>query len=328
LQTAGEDLRLTAERLRLLDLLRLQVDRQAPVFVADFFRRALTVPDRQMRSLALVRRLRRIDAHLCFALLEGLLDRAARKLGHAQELLLDLTAARPLVDALGYLKARRVYELAGEHDRGDVARMLLSPESPAHRSVASSFLAKQNEKMPDQSLGWRKKLARGTDRMKLDRLLFDRNPQVVRLLMDNPRVIERDVIRIAAMRPTNPANLAEVFRHPRWVKRYRIKVALACNPWTPVDIALSCVPHLMLPQLQYVANSAKIDASVRQAAVGLLELRRQPLDQPEEAVLVVEPTGELVPEAQSSGSEEEIDVDGIARQLEDWMAWSADRFGA
>ena len=308
------------ERLRLLEVLRARVDVKASGFVGPLLGQALTIPERQMRSLAMVRRLRSIDAHLCFALLEGLFDRAARKLGHAQELLLDLATARPLVDALGYQQARRVYELATLRGRGDVARMLLSPETPAHRSVAESFLAKQNEKMPDQSLGWRKKLARGTDRMKIDRLLFDRNPQVVRLLMDNPRVVERDVIRIAAMRPTNPANLSEVFGHPRWVKRYRIKVALACNPWTPIDIALSCVPHMMRHHLQYIAGNGKIHRSVRDAAVSLLELRRQPLEERGEPVLVVEPTGELVLEEDASEEPDEIDVDEIARQLEDWMA--------
>lgn len=316
-----DDPRLPLTRVHLLDVLRARVDVLAPSFVDVFLARALTVPERQMRALALVRRLRRIDCNLAYALLEGLLDRAARRRGNAQELLLDLTAARPLVEALGYHKARRIYELATRRDRVEVARMLLSPEAPSHRQVDASYLAKQNEKMPDESLGWRKKLARGTDRMKIDRLLFDRHPQVVALLLDNPRVIERDVIRIAAMRPTNPANLAEVFRHPRWVKRYRVKVALACNPWTPIDIALSCVPHLMRPQLQYVAANGKIHRSVRDAATSLLELRRQPLETPAEPpTLVVEPSGELVLEADATSPDDDVDVDGIARQLEDWMA--------
>ncbi len=318
----SDDPLLLLERWRLLEVLRARVDVLAPPWVDRFLARALTVPERQMRALALVRRLRRLDANLCFALLEGLLDRAARRLGFAQQLLLDLTTARPLVEALGYHKARRVYELATDRGRGEVARMLLSPEAPAHRVVDRSFLAKENEKMPDESLGWRKKLARGTDRMKIDRLLFDRNPQVVRLLMDNPRIIERDVIRIAAMRPTNPANLAEVFRHPRWVKRYRVKVALACNPYTPIDIALSCVPHMMRQHLQYIAGNGKIHTSVRDAATRLLELRRLPLEQPEEppTLVVEEGSGELVPEAEAAEPESDVDVDGIARRLEEWMA--------
>ena len=308
-------------RLRLLDVLRARVDQLAPLYVDLFLARALTVPERQMRALALVRRLSRLDVHLSYALLEGLLDRAARKLGFAQELLLDLTTARPLMEALGYHKARRIYELAVARDRAEVAHMLLSAEAPAHRTVDASYLAKQNEKMPDESLGWRKKLARGTDRMKIDRLLFDRHPQVVRLLLDNPRVIERDVIRIAAMRPTNPANLAVVFQHPRWVKRYRVKVALAANPWTPIDIALSCVPHMMQPQLQYIAANGKIHGAVRSAATRLLALRRQPVVPPSEPpTLVVEASGELVLESESVTDGTEVDLDGIAQDLEDWMA--------
>ncbi len=307
-------------RIDVLAVLRTSIDRRAPQIVERFFTRSLTVPDRQMRSYALVARLRRFDAHLCFALLDGLIQRAVRRNPGAQEVLLDLTTARPLVDAIGYRKTRRIYELAAHRGRLDLARMLLSPESPAVREVGSAFLARQNNKMPDESLGWRKALARGTNRLKIDRLLFDRNPSVVALLLDNPRLIERDVIRIAAMRPTNPANLVEVFRHSRWVKRYRVKVALACNPYTPIDIALSCVPHMLLQHLEYIASNNKIHSNVRDAAAGLLRARRQPPLEPDTPVHRVSERGTIVREVEGGDASLDVDLDGLASLLEGWMA--------
>ncbi len=317
---AANDDPLKLGRLALLNVLRDRVDRFAPSFVGPFISKLLAVRDRNMRALALVHRLRRYDAHLAYALLEHLVLNSARRSPRAQEVLLDLTTARPLVDAIGYKRVRQMYEIAHRNGRPSVARMLLSPESPAVREVDVSFLKKENQMMPDTSLGWRKAHARGTDRMKIDRLLFDRNPQVVALLLDNPRILERDVVRIAAMRPTNPDNLVEVFRHPRWVRRYKVKVALACNPYTPIDIALSCVPHLMLPHLQYVQTNRKIDASVREAATQLLEARRQPPISGDVPVHHVSDKGTIVSEVDGERGEVRLDLDGIAAELDGWMA--------
>lgn len=320
---ANDDPRKLA-RNALLDVLRTRIDRDAPSAAKPFIAKLLTVRDRNMRALALVHRLRRYDAHLAYALLEHLVLNSARRVPAAQEVLLDLTTVRPLVDAIGYRRVRQMYEIAARRGRPAVARMLLSAESAAVREVSVSFLKKQNQAMPEVSLGWRKAHAKGLDRLKIDRLLFDRNPQVVKLLLDNPRILERDVIRIAAMRPTNPENLVEVFRHARWVRRYRVKVALACNPYCPIDIALACVPHLMLPQLVYVATNAKIDGSVREAAEQLMASRRQPVPQPDVPVHRISEKGTIVRSVDGGDAEVQLNLDEIAKDLEQWTAASDD----
>ncbi|MEE2830328.1 MAG: hypothetical protein VX498_14155 [Myxococcota bacterium] len=224
-----------------------------------------------MRSRALTERLRRMDTHFCFAMLTQLLDLAADRNPQGRELLIDLTCSRPLAESIGYEATRRIYPLAAQRERPDVSLLFLSPDGLNPRDPGEEFLKRENQKLPDQSLGWRKALARGTDRLKLDRLLFDRNPAVIQLLLANPRIIERDVVRIAAMRPTNPDNLVAVFQHPRWITRYLVKVALACNPWSPLDVALACLPHLMQPNLRYIAASAKLAPTLRSMARTLLE---------------------------------------------------------
>jgi hypothetical protein len=307
-------------RLALLNVMRRSIDRRAPAAVIPFIDKLLGLRDRGIRSLALVHRLRRYDAHLAYALLDHLVLNAARRKPNAQDVLLDLTAARPLVSAIGYRRVRQMYEIAAQRGTSLVAAMLLSADSAAVREVSTSFLKKENQMMPDTSLGWRKTHARSPDRQKIDRLLFDRNPLVVRLLLDNPRILERDVIRIAAMRPTNPENLIEVFRHPRWVIRYRVKVALACNPYCPIDIALACVPHLMLPQLHYVRTNGKIHKSVREAAKQLLAARRQPPPEPGVLVHRVSNRGTIVREIDGGGLGDQLNLNEIADRLDKWMA--------
>jgi len=299
---------LHAGRIALLGVLRAAIDAEAEHAVTAFIHRLLSLPDRGMRSLVLTERLLRMDVHLCLTLLQALLDRSLQRDERAQEALLDLTTARPLLQRLGYLRARRLYELARLRDQYALARMLLSPETQQRGDESQPRLDYENKHMQDTSLGWRKTLAKGPDREALDRLLWDRNPAVVENLLNNPRITERDVIRIAAMRPANPDCLCVVFAHDRWLRRYRIKVSLALNPDTPLDIALTLLPQLMRPELLYASETEKLDPTIRLAAKEMVSRRKEQLAQFKADWT---PPEEEAPE---------LDLDTIASELENWMA--------
>ncbi len=260
----------TDAQAALLAVLRAAVDKGAAAASQSWFAQLSGIRDPSIRARLLGDRLVRLDTHFALALLSELLDLASTRDPQARELLLDLTSTRPLAETVGYEQTRLIYALAVERDRRDVTQLFLSPEVLNPRTVSEHFLANENQHLQNSSIGWRKKLARGTDRLRLDRLVFDRNPDVIRILLNNPRIIERDVVRIAAMRPANPDTLAVVFQSRKWLARYRVKVALACNPWSPIDIALACVPHLMTQDLRYAAQSEKLAAQVRAAASNLL----------------------------------------------------------
>jgi hypothetical protein len=92
------------------------------------------------------------------------------------------------------------------------------------------------------TLGERKSLARTHDRNLLARVLRDPHPDVIRILLDNPTVVEADVVRLCAQRPARAQVLGAVFLHQRWVLRYRVRLALALNPFTPEEITLQLLP--------------------------------------------------------------------------------------
>jgi len=115
------------------------------------------------------------------------------------------------------------------------------------------------------SLGERKSLARGRDRNVLARVLRDPHPDVVRILLDNPALTEMDVVRMCARRPIAPEVLVQVFRHVRWVLRYRVRRTLALNPYTPSDLAVQLLPHLTAKDVQEVARSGDVSERVRAA---------------------------------------------------------------
>jgi hypothetical protein len=131
------------------------------------------------------------------------------------------------------------------------------------------------------TLGERKSLARGQDRMMLDRLLRDPHPHVIRAVLKNPRITELDVVLLAARRPTYPDLQVEIAKSPRWSPRPRVRLALAQNPFTPPTIAVPLLPLLLRGELLQVAQATDLPRIVRAAAHDLLE-RRPPVPIPEE----------------------------------------------
>jgi hypothetical protein len=112
------------------------------------------------------------------------------------------------------------------------------------------------------SLGERKSLARTHDREWIARVIRDPHPQVIRILLLNPRLTESDVLRLCARRPVASDVLREVFQSPRWIVRYPIRLALVLNPYTPLDIGLQLAPLLHEQDLRRVLEAADLPAQL------------------------------------------------------------------
>jgi hypothetical protein len=123
------------------------------------------------------------------------------------------------------------------------------------------------------TLGERKSLARTHDRSLITRVVRDPHPDVVRILLDNPSLTEEDVVRICAARPNHPSVLQTVYRHRRWVVRYRPRNAIVRNPNTPVDTALLLAPLLRAVELKEAATSPELAPQLRLSCRKMLELR-------------------------------------------------------
>jgi hypothetical protein len=126
------------------------------------------------------------------------------------------------------------------------------------------------------TLGERRALARRPTRAAFDKLLRDPHPMVVKNLLQNPRLTEDDVLRMAARRPPYPEVLAEIARHPSWSSRPRIRMAIVMNPGTPSELAVPLLSLLIRPELSQVVGAPAVPAIVRAAAKDLLE-RRPPV---------------------------------------------------
>lgn len=115
------------------------------------------------------------------------------------------------------------------------------------------------------TLGERKSLARKHDRELITRVLRDPHPDVIRILLHNPGVVENDVLLLCARRPVAVDVLREVFKSARWIVRYPIKLALVLNPYTPLDVALQLAPLIHDQDLRRVLEAADLPPELHAA---------------------------------------------------------------
>ena len=168
-------------------------------------------------------------------------------------------------ELLGYEFAARLYEAARAADNSVVMRLLLSPGAgPDGRPLLPPALR-------DRPLGVRKSMARGHRRDQLQLLLFDPDPSVLVILLGNPRIVERDVVELAARRPTTPEAQRLIFQSPRFGPRREVRRALVLNPYTPSDLACRLVGLLPAHDLADVRRDLRLDRRVREAAAHLLD---------------------------------------------------------
>lgn len=157
--------------------------------------------------------------------------------------------------------------------RQAAALLLAREERQLARSLSDSPgpLAEEAQRVPDfgmgrpVTLGERKSLARRNDRDWIARVIRDPHPDVMKILLLNPRLTETDVVRLCARRPVAGDVLREVFRCSRWIVRYPVKVAIALNPYAPLDIALQLAPLLRDQDKKRILDAVDLPAELRDA---------------------------------------------------------------
>jgi hypothetical protein len=209
------------------------------------------------------------------ATLEVVCARAEQAEEAAREVLVSV------VDALNANGAEEIVQHLREEAAGE--RLLALERLVRHPASQRGSLLPEDpneDKIPDYgrgrplTLGERKALARRPDRDTVQRLLRDPHPDVIRALLGSGRVTEDDIVRLAAKRPCRPDVIAEIARNPRWAHRSRVRMAIALNPDTPIDIATGIVGLLMRQELRLVIEATHVSAGLR--AICLEHLERRP----------------------------------------------------
>ncbi|MGA9526253.1 MAG: hypothetical protein WBV82_32635 [Myxococcaceae bacterium] len=150
----------------------------------------------------------------------------------------------------------------------------LFPEDAAPTMQMDEDAAARNDaKLFTESLGHLKTKARLTrDPDEMARLAAASNASVVRNLLQNPRITEAVVVRIAARRPARPEPLLEIWRTPKWFARHEVKRALVFNPYLPPEVGAKIVPLLSQSDWRELVATRGVHPALREQARLLLEV--------------------------------------------------------
>ncbi len=230
------------------------------------------VKERAVRPRMLRQALGEMSDPLFLAVLQKILLEAEQGTAPARALMTELALSPSVLDDLTEFQLEGLNRLAQEAQIVEVSRLLLLPRINKDR-LDKAFDDNEHLSLP---LGTRRQAARGRDRNKIDRLLHDKDHRVVQLLLDNPLLTERDVVSIAARRPTRPEVLKVLAGHKKWSSRYRIRKALACHPHTPESIALRLLPTLLIQDLRFIESSGALLPELRDQVRSLIARRSAP----------------------------------------------------
>lgn len=160
-------------------------------------------------------------------------------------------------------QARAVGLIAGLYWRDLLRIGSDSRVKPAVRRAADVRLA---ERFGRLSTGEQVVVAREAGPGLISRLLGQKEPRVVRALLENPRLTEPMLAPLLANAAAPPRILRLIAEDRRWGTRYTTRVALCLNPATPADLAISLLPSLRRPDRRAVARDTRVSTEVRQRA--------------------------------------------------------------
>ena len=119
----------------------------------------------------------------------------------------------------------------------------------------------------------RTRLAMKGDREARNILIRDPNRIVAQAVMQNPRITEQEIEKIAAMRTVTEDILRQIAASRQWSRCYQIVHNLAKNPRTPIANCLNILSRLQLKDLNALAKNRNVSDAVRRQALRLSQMR-------------------------------------------------------
>jgi len=182
-------------------------------------------------------------------------------------LYLDTITAILAPNALSRELRRDVYCRLADDRFAPVYLFLSDVIDPRPRTVSREF----PYELEDEALGVRKSKARSSNLDTLKLVSADPDPEVIRILLDNPMVTGDLSLKVASLRPQNRASFLVMLSNPRFGIREIIQAAIVQNPFCPIRLAAATVPLLSRRHQDQVHESPSLDPRVRDAALCVME---------------------------------------------------------
>lgn len=225
--------------------------------------------EKKIRTTLFAERLGRLKAETIVLVIDEICRKAEERAPGYQEVLFSLIDIPTITSVLGYPKMSEVYLSSKRMGYERVTRLLSNPPPKKKRYSEYDFV--EGQVLDHLTVGEKRSLAKGIKKDTLERLLYDPDPHVIRNLLNNPRITEMDVIKIASKRPNSGEVLTEVFNNKKWAERYSIKRALVKNPYTPTGLSLGLLHFMLIQDLKEISRDGTIHPAIRKAAEDLLK---------------------------------------------------------
>jgi hypothetical protein len=139
-------------------------------------------------------------------------------------------------------------------------------------SVSSERISMLNRVMK-MNMKDRMKLAMKGDREARNILIRDPNRIVAQAVVQNPKITDQEVEKIATMRTVPEEVLRLVAINRAWSRNYQIMFKLAQNPRTPLANSMNILTRLQTKDLLAMSKNRNISEAVRKQAFRLASLR-------------------------------------------------------
>jgi hypothetical protein len=121
------------------------------------------------------------------------------------------------------------------------------------------------------ALGEKIALARRAHRALFRALAASGDEQILLAMLNNPRVVENDILVILNTVDVPAGYLAELARHSRWGTYRGVRRAVVKLESTPLPLALSLLVQMSVGDLRQVVEAKGVPPKVRDAALSLVE---------------------------------------------------------
>ncbi len=231
-----------------------------------------SIPEKKMLRVRLFEQLSEMDVETVSELLNYIIRMSEDDNIAFKNVVSSLIDSQFLVSALGNAKMSDIYIKLEEKGYYNVREMLVS--YPAKKRKPRESDLRTFPEMAAIPLGTKKSLAKSNRKDVLDKLIHEENPAVIKNILNNPRITEKDVLKMITRRPVKVEIITEVVNSQKWIKRYIIKKAIIRNPYTPTKIALNLLHFMLLQSLKEIASDTQLHYSIRNTAKKIIQKKK------------------------------------------------------
>ena len=183
--------------------------------------------------------------------------------------LLDGHAIRERLAGFPGFNFSRAMDFLGTLPWTSLITLAQAPKTPpvvrrqAERRILNQFI--------NMALGEKVALARRAHRAIFRALMTTGDSRVLSALLNNPRLVENDILIILNTTEPPPEFFTALARHHKWGQYFRVRRALVECPHTPYPLALSILVQLPSAELERALDRPDLPENIRSAASSLLE---------------------------------------------------------